>query len=593
MNNLDTIRLTVPKQELEQGRFFDNGEAAVSAWVAKLPMTNVGQTTRMLFQALAELNTVKLLPSVRMAMLDQLRTPIYYISNALSKHFLNQPIVLPTKSRKVAALDIEIHQLLATGYLLVATHSIALASSKDNVQSQIASALHRVITEHSRNIQRQFQLYEPATSHSWHDLHQFYCLAKQQGVLNQMVDDQEFGRCTVEESYIRVLLLGCSKPNQLRQDDLERLFKPATTWAAYCTLNTGDNNSLFLVDLQGDKPAIYRELYKSPVDPQSIGLNTEKLSEHLSQVRQDTDPGKLNITIDDCLISNDLLSHLIVAWSLTANRSFIRLVTNGQLEMCVGLSTAHHFLSGEANFESLIDEPGGTAYSVQNENRFMEIKSNPVRQKDVWDSPYEANLRESNPALQSIDYQVRNSKKNTPVAAKKYNSYPVKMMNSSDNGYCIEVPDETGLQVKAGEIIGIKESGKDNWTTAVIRWVSHNSGETSQLGIELISANASPFGARIMAKTGGKTEYVRVILLPEIATLNQPDTLLTPRFPFRSGQKLTLNQYGKRRQIRLGEKLNKTGTYNQFEIQEVAILRQQIDENNAENGEFDSLWNQL
>lgn len=596
MNNLDTVRLTVPKQGLDQSSFFDSDEAAVNAWVAKLPMTNVGQTTRMLFQALTELNTVRLVPAKRMAMLEQLRTPIYYISNALSKHFLNQPIVLPKKSRKVAALDFEIHQLLATGYLLVVTHSIALASGNNKTEKiQIASALHRVITEHSRNIQRQTQLYEPIISNSWRDLHQFYSLARQQDVLNHMVDDQEFGRCTVEESYIRVLLFGCSKPNQLRQDDLERLFKPATAWAAHCTLEVGadDSDSLFIVDLLDDKPAIYRELHKSPTGPQLIGLNTQQLSEHLSQIRQDTDPDKLNISIDNCLISNDLLSHLIVAWSLTANRSLIRLVSNSQLELCIGLNTTHHFLSNEANFESLVDEPGGTAYSVQNENRFMETKANPIRPKDLWDSPYEANLEKSDAALKSIDYQVRNSKKTTPAVANKYSSYPVTVMNSSENGYCIEIPDETGAQVKAGEIIGTRETGTDNWVTAVIRWVSHSSDEKTQMGIELICANASPFGGRIMAKTGGRKEYMRVILLPEITTTNQPNTLLTPRFPFRSGQKLTLNQYGKRRQIKLGKKLNRTGTYNQFEIQEVAILRQQIDENNADNGGFDSLWNQL
>ena len=594
MKELETIRLTVPDQELDQSSFFDSGGAAVNAWVAKLPMTNVGETTRMLFQALTELNTVKLLPSVRMAMLDQLRVPIYYTSNALSKHFLKQPILLPQKSQKVAALTFEMHQLLATGYLLVATHSIALASSdKQEAHPPIASALHRLITEHSRNIQRQLQLYQPLAIHSWRDLHQFYWLARQQNVLQQIVVDAEFGDCTVEESYIRILLLGCSKPNQLRQDDLERFFKPAAAWAAYCTLEFDDHESLFLVNLLDDKPAIYRKLQGSHVDPQSMGLNTKKLSEHLSLVRKNSDLETLNITIDNCLISNDLLSHLTMAWSLTADRSSIRTVTTGELEICVGLSATHHFLLGGASFESLVHEPGDTSFLLENNNPFMNARPNPSREKDVWDSPFKSNLSNSDPALQSIDYQVRNNKQTANTAVDKHDSYSVTIVNSSDDGYGLTAPDDTGVPLKAGEIIGIKKAAWDNWSTAVIRWVSHRRDDQSQLGIELISANASPYGAQIMAKKGDKNEYLRVILLPEIATINQQKTLLTAKFPFKTGQKLTLNQYRKRQQIKLGKKLNTTGSYNQFEIREVAILSHPTEKNGPKDDEFDSLWNKL
>lgn len=593
MNSPDTFNIDIPQQELDRSSFFASNAAAVTAWVEKLPMTDIGKTTQCLFQALTELNKVRLLPAERLAMLNTLRTPVYYASNALGKHFLNQPIALPEKPRKVADLDNELHRLLATGYLIVASHAIVLAGDNHSVaKALIAPALHRVITQYSRNIQRQLQLYKPVNSNNWRELHQVYCTARLHGVLDHMVEDAEFGHCSVEQSYIRVLLLGSSKPNQLRQDDLERLFKPATAWAAKCTLETNLSNSLFLVDLQGEKQPVYSELQTDANGPQWIGLNTEALSEHLLQARLDADPGKLHITIDNCPVSNDLLNHVILAWSKAAHRSSRRQANGGQLVICAGLSSTHHFLSGGANFTAMISESGQASYSVDNENLFMSAKPSTPRPKDLWDSAFETTLEKNNPALKSIDYQIQENKSKAQ-SVDTYHSYRVTMINTSDTGYCIALADATEAPVKAGEIIGVKEAGDKDWIIAVIRWVSHNGNDQTHLGIERISTKASALGARIMAKKGDDNDYMRAILIPDNSAVSHPDTLLTQRFPFKSGQKVVLNHYGKRRQVKLGAKLNVIGAYNQFEIHDVAMLQQQIDENSAVKDEFDSLWTQL
>ena len=147
--------------------------------------------------------------------------------------------------------------------------------------------------------------------------------------------------------------------------------------------------------------------------------------------------------------------------------------------------------------------------------------------------------------------------------------------------------------MKAGEIIGVKEAGDKDWIIAVIRWVSHNGNDQTHLGIERISTKASALGARIMAKKGDDNDYMRAILIPDNSAVSHPDTLLTQRFPFKSGQKVVLSHYGKHRQVKLGAKLNVIGAYNQFEIHDVAMPRQQIDENGLSTTELDSLWTQL
>ena len=73
----------------------------MSNWLAQLPKANLGQTTRLLYQAVTELNRVRVLPERRLVLLDLLRSPIYFVTRALEKHYLNQPIALPEQAQKV------------------------------------------------------------------------------------------------------------------------------------------------------------------------------------------------------------------------------------------------------------------------------------------------------------------------------------------------------------------------------------------------------------------------------------------------------------------------------------------------------------
>lgn len=613
MSNQDTIRLKVPRQDLDQSSFFECEEKAVAQWLGELPMANLGQSTRKLYQALTELNRVRMLPVKRMAILEKMRTSIYYVSRSLTKHYLNQSIVMPEQPRKVADLAHTLHQHLATGYTIVATHTAALGkqSGVNKPSSLIAPALHRAITDHTLNMQRHYQLYEPVDPGVWHNLHQFHSLAKQHDILHNKIDDTEFGSCTVQGSYIRALLIGCSKPNQLRQEDFMGAFAPLTSWADKCKILPIDTEALFIIDPAGDQPPGYRELYKSALKDNWLSLDTVRLAKHLETLREDSDDKVLKVEDNGQQISRDLLGHLILSWGSMSKRTFMRLEADDTLDLCIGLSATHHFVSGELSFEALVEKRGAKTYTMANENPFLKTPTHHHRQKDVWDSPYESNVGQSNVSLESIDYHIRDNEQGgsngngngngDSNSSSKYRNHSVQMVNSSAHGYCVEWPIDATAQIKTGEIVGIKESHSHNWSIAVIRWVTHSGEKKTQLGLELISPSASPYGARIIRKKGGSNEYMRVLILPEIPVTKQPVTLLTPRVPFRSGQKIVLNQRAKEVQIQLNTKLNDTGAYNQFVFRKVSSTNtsdhDQDDNddlsNSSEDNDFDSLWGNL
>lgn len=600
MSNTKKISLKIPQQNLDRCQFFECNETSVDKWADSLPMANLGQATRHLYYALEELNKVRLMPTVRMMVLEKLRKPAHLVCKALSKHFLNQPIVLPEQSEKVAELTFTVHQALSTGYKLVAAHTVALEEKQqiNNPEDLVATALHRATTDLTLNIQRYYQLYQPVEKGLWNSLHQFYALAKQLNLARKLVIDDEYGDGIVESSYIKALLIGCAKPNQLRQEDFEGLYLPLNEWSKYCQISSANNDSLFVFNPDSDRAPAYQSLITDSIDDNWLCLDTSKLIENLFAVRLKSANSSLIISgKKSYTISRDLLSHLILSWGSVSKRNFMRVEDSESLSICVGLSATHYFVSNEVSFEQLLVRSGARVYAKQQENPFLKVQTHNHREKDVWDSPYENKLGQAEFTLESIDYQVT---RNIAPQSKgiKFQSHNLNLINSSSHGYCLVWPKEIVAQLSTGEIVGIKDSRHQNWNIATIRWLNRESAIT-QLGLELISPSASAYGARVIRKKGGQGEFMRVMVLPEIPVINRPLTILTPRVPFNEDQKVVLNQRGREVQIQLGKKLNDHGTYKLFEISKVS--RENITPRNKNGNEseqlkddyFDSLWMKL
>ena len=596
MTDQSTIKLRIPRQDIEQCSFFAIEETAVDEWVSHLPTTNLGQTTQQLFKLITELNRVRMLPEKRLMVLERLRPTVSFVSRSLSKHYLKQNIVLPKQAQKVATLAYRLHQQQAIGYTIAATHSAAISkpSGMSDSASLIGTALHRAITDHTINIKRHFQLYEPVATDTWHNLHQFYLFAQQYHVLDQAIDDGDRGSCTFRECYIRALLLGAAKPNQLRQKDFTGILTLLTAWAKHCHIESAEQESLFVFDPQGDSCPVYGNLFDTTIPTHWLSLNTKALIDHLSAAKDSAEKDNTLPKEGEHTVSKDLLNHLILSWNSASKRLFMRLDTEDSLDLAVGLSATHHYISGEEAFTRLIEEPGIKTYTTQ-DNPFMKVESQVARNKDIWDSPYEQNFGNTSASLENVDFHHHKSGStdNDSSLEKQYQHYSVKLVNSSAHGYCLKWPADIEARIKTGEIVGIKEAQSKNWSIGIIRWVNLDP-QSTQLGLELISPNASPYGARIIHKTGDQGDYMRALVLPEMSVLNRPMTLLTPRVPFRTGQKVILNQHGRQAQVLLQKKLNGIGNYNLFEFRKLSGMHAKSSDSLSDSGDdFDSLWENL
>ena len=493
----------------------------------------------------------------------------------------------------MAQLADTLHHQLAIGHTIVTAHAATLKQHDELKQADriLTCSIHRALGEYGINLLRRNQLYQSAPQGYWQQIHRFYQLAEQQGLLNAEQTDTEIGDCTIAEAYKRVLLLGCCKPNQLLQSHFSNMLQIFTQWVDKVSL-TADNAALLAIDLEADHAPSYAEQLQP--GPSLVYLDLSAVVAELQTLSEQVDKLGL-VTVSSFSISSGLLQHLIHCWSVQQQRKTKRFEADSPIDLCMGLSATHHFISGELSFEALLSDRKVRNFSMDLDNPFLKANTGAIRKKDLWDSPYEANVGTIDVSLESIQYgsSPKDKGQKTSQPTEKYQHHEASTLNFSATGYCVEWPREVPVQIKPGEIVGLREAKTQQWSIAVIRWAEHQPEEAPQLGLELICPSGAPYGGRILHKKGDDTQYIRVLVLPEVPLLQQPYTLLTPKVPFKEGQKVVLNQQGRELTILLEKKLNATGNYCQFTFSKSAAPLRNGGQSGQQENELDSLWDNL
>mgnify|MGYP006191857679 FL=1 len=113
------------------------------------------------------------------------------------------------------------------------------------------------------------------------------------------------------------------------------------------------------------------------------------------------------------------------------------------------------------------------------------------------------------------------------------------------------------------------------------------------MGIQILAPQAVPVGIAIVHKTGGFSEYLRALQIPELRAVNQPASLITNAVSFHEYNKARLYcqptpgvSYSGDKSIQLTQRLFATGAFSQFGFRE---LMPTAGESPAKD-DFNSVW---
>jgi hypothetical protein len=536
-----------------------------------------------------------------------MRPPIEFVCKELSKHFLNQSVVLPEKQQKIANLAQTIQIHLATGYKIVVMESIEHLAN-DKQRKQFVHAAHRVMSEYGQVILRACQLYTATPKNIWLEMHRIYVFAEALNLLKYKVADSYNKyqvETTLDQAYKRNLLLNSSRPNQLRQHDIQIAYDLFEMWSEHVDIGADRvDSSVFIVNMEQDSTPRYKSLMNSTSD-HHYGFDTTDLVERIHQYLNMTDNnspkdktdkpvGPANdVLIVPKIVSDILLNHLNQAFGILTKRSFKRIPNEGELNLCVGLSASHYYSSGKVSFHAQMLKSNKSG-SESDHNIFL---THAIRRQDAWSEGYDTGGRSaSTPSDAPISF-------NRPGLTDEDNAYPsyqVPLINTSPGGYCLQWQGPIPSNIQAGEILSIRETAQQPWRIAVIRWIRHIKQTGTQIGVELLAPSAKPCGVQLLQKTGDPSEYLRGLLLPEISAIGQPATLITPRLPFQTGHKVSIRFADTEGKCQLEKRVSATGSFSQFELSEHAQLKQSQDQKPAHDtrqhendDDFDSLWPSL
>lgn len=596
------LLLRVPTPVGQGLSFCEPSVRDLKRWVASLPKANLGETARLLYQAMQELNQLRTAASNRMQLLEVLRPEIHFVCRQLERYFVNQPIVLSERPRKVASLCQALQNHLAVGYKLIAVEVLP-QTGRDRVQL-LTISLQRAIHSLCAVLVRSTQLYNPTPDGLWLELHQLHGIAVEQGMhRTQVRDDLAYHTkgLSAEQSYIVALMLGSARCNQMRQQNIAQLAHVLEPWSALVRLQSAQHaSSLFGVSSRVDGPPRYRSMFKPEELTNLLGIDphglVQAIQAHLQ--RPAGSPPDERLAVPESL-SIDMMQHVASAWGDVAERSFQRTAAQGQVSLCIGMSALHYNLSGQRPFSELLKHPAAERSAVYKLNNAA---------PDVWATAFDAQSLVDEDGLLPSDkiefvrpvgaFQVEES---TKPAEKAYPTYEVQMVNHSPGGFCLSWPEDVPTQLQAGELLGLQDGTSENWSVAVVRWVRQVRGGGTQMGVELIAPYAQPCGLRLLRKVDQSSEYLRALLLPEISVISRPATLIVPRLPFQEGQKVQINQSGDEHRAMLNRRQTGSSSYNQFEYQLVGQPPAPQETSVTAPGtqtspgaeDFDSLWKSL
>ena len=595
------VHLRVPAQDLTTLTLGATQPRKLQAWVDSLPLMNMGETSRQLYQYIQELNRLQVDTRTRFQLLEVLRPVLLHVTDSLGRHYLRQSLVLPDKARRVASLAQALQGHLANGYKLVVLRALRKADDKE-VRVALATALHRAITALGDTLLRCCQLYFPTPRHLWLELHQLFLLAEHyrlDGI--RVADASAVGQAvpaasTVAQAYIRTLLLATAKPNQLRQQEMATVYALALGGAALVAVRpAAGEDDLFVFDLQVDRAPTYRT-HASMGSASCRYIDAQPLVAALASAQGG---GALPLCPPE--LTDALAMHLRQAWGALTERAFSRVSQCVALDICFGLGALHHFSSDGADFAAQVGAARLRVLEGEDDNPFTATSRKPVgpatavHQEDPWSQAGDAaGFRMADGAnVESIDLSgitaAVQARQSGPVAG--FDHHHCQTVNVSPGGYCLAWEGETPAQLRTGELIGVREQDHHEWGVGVVRWVRQLTNQTAQFGIELLAPRALPAAARVIKKTGEPPEFMRVLMLPALHAIGQEPSLLVPAVGFQQQARLELVRQGACETVVLARRISGTASFGQFAFRG---QDERVPSKAAPGGdEFQSIWNSL
>ncbi len=590
---IELPNLHLPEQQKPDKSSFDIRPAKLEQWVESLPMGNVGETARQVYQALRELNRLKHPWSDRLNFLETLRAPLNFVLLELNRRFVGVVFPLSEKVSQQAKLSQALCREVALGYTEVAAAQID-KSFLNRDKKALRTAIHRATTYLSHVLLTGYQTYAPQPEGVWQQLHGLYLHAEEMGVLRDPVSDPlhtEHEKTSISRIYKRILMLAMASPYRLRQGEAVNVFKALGRWSAHAEVLPYDSphaqDALFVIHLDSDDEPDYRAFDLRDCDNSLCRLvTTQQLAKEVSRELEHSHNHQLHDALKGFNLSPDLLQRLAGAWALQPHRGSHRTNIRAKVEVVAGLTFIHHVLdNGHSHLDAHV------AHYESHAVKAVAAKAKRPKVKDAWKlfNPTEVPekyLHHSTPPPAEPVAEPEEEQISATI-------HTWEVRNESSGGFRLAIPNDNSAQIQVGELFALRSPNQPNkWVVGVARWLRHNTQGELELGVHVIAPSATALAAKHSAK---QAEPQRALLLPAMPKLKQDATVILPVKLFKSGDMVVIGSDTGQTEVELGDIKEQSGSFVRYAFSQHDESQRDpaTTENTTDNDEFEQLWSEL
>lgn len=505
---------------------------AVDHWRSHLPLSNVAASAKALYEFLQDLHQAPLQANDRFTILSHLRPTLSYLGEILAKLYAERE-VLTEKQQLIAELVIALHFEMLNGYKLVMDNALSSFITKKKL---FTAALYNAMVCCEKILFDAYKHHRNPHGGIWHEFHILYLLAKTQKVNHKSLSHKMEWHSrfnSIDELYKNCLLFAIANPYRLTKTEVNNLIYALEIWAPLLILKpiTDNATGLYIVDMNVDQPPLYAVLHPQ-YSSTSFILVLDKITLRLEKLLQDkTSPGnRMHSSYfleAEQMLPQGFIESLLSSWQYVKERVQKRDKSQGNVQVCLGISTCHWFISEQ--------------YSTN---------------ANIFDK--------SNQDFQVIDLSIAQQGQK----AQSYRRYDCKLVDQSEGGYCLEWTEEIPQQLQCGEIIALQnvtDHANTTWTVGTIRWLRHEKDHSILLGIQILSHEVLAVYSRLdETKSHHQTA---TLLLAEEPLHHKPQTLITPSLPFKVGQEVQIHFDNKDYQAILQKNYSLSPCYQQFGVE--------------------------
>jgi hypothetical protein len=555
-------------------------------WITALPAGNIGETARLVYGALHEVNRLDITWKERQRFLEQLREPISYVQEALVKRYTRMSFPLQPKAQRISGLAQTLYLEMALGYKTAIEDMLGNSFlTRDN--KALTELIHRAIRYLSHAILTSYQTYAPHPPNTWFELHMLYLHAEYKQLHRTPVMDTEnrmLPESSIARAYKQILLLALASPYRLRHGEAESIYNVLARWAGHAQIipysDPSASEVLFVVHMDSDDAPDYQVFDTRDCDTELCRLVDTRqlshiLSEELAYEEQQRDAGPLSV---------ELLQRLINSWGVAPRRHFSRAERDMRLEVVVGTNMLHQALARESGDESL--------YSKRATFQSKSVAGvNQPTTEDIWDifASHEISKGYATYEKQQQSAQQK-AAPNLPIR-----NWSIR--NESAGGYRLAIEDDQDAKVQVGELLGLRSQSGMHWEVGAVRWIRQISDGSMEIGVQVLAPEARPVKVRNVKAVGKSAEYQYALILPAIDTIGQPASIITPILLFSPGDELQLRMWNNETTIVLHEMIQDSGTFVQYRFnpgqKSAPRMRTEVPAGEKQQGGFGTVWQDL